>query len=101
MVSVPIGKIISVITVHRKLHISKLYDRVPQVRCPLSVQSREAQLKWCRQLINWTVSDWGEIHFTDESTFAMQPLDKSVRVWRNVRTRNQPQNTTEYDAFRG
>lgn len=101
MVSAHIRKTISVITVQRKLHMSKLYDRVPQVCCPLSVQSREARLKWCRELINWTVSDWGEVLFTDESKFAMQPYDKSVGVWREVRTRNQPQNTTEHDAFRG
>ncbi|GFX45083.1 transposable element Tcb1 transposase [Trichonephila clavipes] len=39
--------------------------------------------------------------FTDESRFALEPDDKSIRIWRKQGTRNQPQNTTEHHAFRG
>ncbi|GBL80410.1 Transposable element Tcb1 transposase [Araneus ventricosus] len=58
-------------------------------------------IKWCRQHANWTVSDWGNVMFTDESRFALQPYDKRVRVRREQDTRNRPENITEHHAFRG
>ena len=101
MVASAIGKTISATTVRRRLHMNGLYARVPRVCVPLSVQARGARLKWCRQHVNWTVSDWGNVMFTDESRFALQPDDKRVRVWREQGTRNRPENITEHHAFRG
>ncbi|GFV78966.1 HTH_Tnp_Tc3_2 domain-containing protein [Trichonephila clavipes] len=75
--------------------------RVLRVCVPLFVQSRGARLKWCRQHGNWTVSDWGNVMFTDESRFALEPDDKHLRIWRKQGTRNKPQNITEHHAFRG
>ncbi|GFV46988.1 transposable element Tcb1 transposase [Trichonephila clavipes] len=68
---------------------------------PLSVQSRGAHLKWCRERGNWTVSDWGNVMFTDESRFALEPDDKRIRIWRKQGTHNQSQNITEHHTFRG
>ncbi|GFX98275.1 HTH_Tnp_Tc3_2 domain-containing protein [Trichonephila clavipes] len=48
MVRASIGKAISAATVRRRLHMNELYVRVPRVCVPLSVQSRGAQIKWCR-----------------------------------------------------
>ncbi|GFU28824.1 transposable element Tcb2 transposase [Trichonephila clavipes] len=45
MVTASIGKAISAATVSRRLHMNGLYARVPQVCVPLSIQSRETQLK--------------------------------------------------------
>ncbi|GFV52120.1 transposable element Tcb1 transposase [Trichonephila clavipes] len=39
--------------------------------------------------------------FTDESRFALEPVDKRIRIWRKQGTDNQPQNITEHRAFRG
>ncbi|GFW77574.1 transposable element Tcb2 transposase [Trichonephila clavipes] len=55
MVTASIGKAISAATVCRRLNMNGLYARVPRVWVPLSVQSREARLKWCREHGNWTV----------------------------------------------
>ncbi|GFX06177.1 transposable element Tcb1 transposase [Trichonephila clavipes] len=100
MVTASIGKAISAAIVCRRLHMNGLYDRVPRV-CVLSIQSRGARLKWCQEHGNLTVSDWGNVKFTDESRFAMEPDDKRIRIWRKQGTRNQPQNITEQHAFRG
>ncbi|GFW97592.1 transposable element Tcb1 transposase [Trichonephila clavipes] len=81
--------------------MNALYVRVSRVCVPLSVQSRGARLKWCREHGSWTVSDWGNVMFTDESRFALEPDDKRIRMWRKQGTRNQPQNITEHHAFRG
>ncbi|GFW25393.1 HTH_Tnp_Tc3_2 domain-containing protein [Trichonephila clavipes] len=90
MVTASIGKAISGATVHRRLYMNGLYARVPRFCIPLSVQSREGRLKWCREHCNWTVSDWGSVMFTDESRFALEPDDKRIRIWRKQGTRNQP-----------
>ncbi|GFX27273.1 HTH_Tnp_Tc3_2 domain-containing protein [Trichonephila clavipes] len=84
MVTASIGKaLISAATVRRRLHMNGLYARVPRVCVPLSVQSRGARLKWCWEHGNWTVSDWGNVRFTDESRFALEPDDKRIRIWRH------------------
>ncbi|GFV08164.1 HTH_Tnp_Tc3_2 domain-containing protein [Trichonephila clavipes] len=80
MVTASIGKVISAATVRRRLHMNGLYAQVPRVCVPLSVQSREARLKCCREHHNWAVSDWGNVMFTDESIFALEPDDKRIRI---------------------
>ncbi|GFW87319.1 HTH_Tnp_Tc3_2 domain-containing protein [Trichonephila clavipes] len=101
MVTASIGKAISAATVRRRLHVIGLYAWVPRVFFPLSIQSRGARLKWCREHGNWTVSDWGNVMFTNESRFALEPVDKRIRKWRKQGTRIQSQNITEHHAFRG
>ncbi|GFT15921.1 transposable element Tcb1 transposase [Trichonephila clavipes] len=99
--SVHCGKAISAATVRQRLHMNGLYALVPRVCVPLYVQSRGARLKWCLEHGNRTVSVWGNAMFTDESRFALEPDDLRIRIWRKQGTRNQPQNITEYNAFRG
>ncbi|GFU68456.1 HTH_Tnp_Tc3_2 domain-containing protein [Trichonephila clavipes] len=94
MITESIGKAISAATVHQRLHMNGLYAWVPQACVPLSVQSRRAQLKWCREHGCWTRSDWGNVMFTDESRFALEPDDKRIRIWHKQGTCNQPQNIT-------
>lgn len=55
----------------------------------------------CRQHINWTIPDWGNVMFTEELSFVLQPNEKRVNVGREVGTRNRPQYIPEYEAFRG
>ncbi|GFW49832.1 transposable element Tcb1 transposase [Trichonephila clavipes] len=47
------------------------------------------------------LSDWGNVMFTDDSIFALEPDDKHIKIWRKQGTRNQPQNITEHHAFLG
>ncbi|GFV41131.1 transposable element Tcb1 transposase [Trichonephila clavipes] len=99
MVKASIGKAICAATVRRRLHMNGLYARVPRICVSLSVQSRGARLKWSREYGSWTLSDWGNIMFTDELRFALEPDDKHIRIWRKQETRNQPQNITEHPTF--
>ena len=57
MVTALIGKAISAATVRRRLNMSGLYPRVTRVCVFLSIQSRGAWLKWCREHVSWTASD--------------------------------------------
>lgn len=88
MVAENIGKRISATTVCQMLYLNGLKSQVQWVWILLPVRSREAQLKWCHQYANWTVSDWCNIMFTDESRFVLQPYDNCVRVWREQVTCN-------------
>ncbi|KFM70504.1 hypothetical protein X975_15434, partial [Stegodyphus mimosarum] len=81
--------------------MSELYARVHRVCVPLSVQSRGARLQWCQEHVNWNVSDWGNVMFTDESRFLLEPDDKRIRIWCEQRTHNQSQNITEHHTCRG
>ncbi|GFW02779.1 HTH_Tnp_Tc3_2 domain-containing protein [Trichonephila clavipes] len=90
MITASIGKAISAATARRRLHKNGLYARVHRVCVPLSVQSRGALLKWCREHGNWTVSNWGTVMFTDESRFALEAHGKRIRIWRKQGTRNHP-----------
>ena len=101
MVAAAIDKTMSTATVRRRLHLNGLYTRVPRICVPLSFQSRGARLKWCLQHVNWTVSEWANVMFTDYSRFALQPDNKRVRVWREQGTCNRPENATEHHASRG
>ncbi|GFW85067.1 transposable element Tcb1 transposase [Trichonephila clavipes] len=56
MVTASSGKAISAANVRRRLHMNGLYAQVPRICVPLSVQSRGARLKWCREHGNRTVS---------------------------------------------
>ena len=67
IVTASIGKVIPAATVRRRLHMSRLYARVPRVCVFLFFQSRGVQFKWYREHVNWTVSDRGDVMFTDES----------------------------------
>ncbi|GFT32418.1 uncharacterized protein TNCV_4484371 [Trichonephila clavipes] len=49
MLTASIGKAISAASVCRRLHMNRQYARGPRVCFPLSVQSRGARLKWCRE----------------------------------------------------
>ncbi|GFX83120.1 HTH_Tnp_Tc3_2 domain-containing protein [Trichonephila clavipes] len=62
MVTASIGKAISAATVRQRVHINGLYVRVPRVWVLLSIQSRGARLKWCREHDNWTVADWDNVY---------------------------------------
>lgn len=76
MVATAIGKIISATNVHWRLHMNGLFGKVPLFSVPLSAKSRGARRMWCVQHINWTMSDWGNIMFTDELRFTLQPVHK-------------------------
>ncbi|GFW71223.1 transposable element Tcb1 transposase [Trichonephila clavipes] len=101
MVTASIGKAISAATVRQRLHMNGLYTRVPRVSVPLYVQSRGARLKWCQEHGNWTVFDWSNVMFIDESRFALEPDDKRIRIWRKQGTRNKLQNITHSEAHYG
>ncbi|GFU28416.1 hypothetical protein TNCV_3579801 [Trichonephila clavipes] len=66
------------------------YARVIRVRVPLNRPIKRGAIKVVAGTWQLTVSDWGNVMFTDESRFALEPDDKRIRVWCKQGTRNHP-----------
>ena len=43
---------------------------------------KRGTIKVVPERVNWTVSDWGNLMFIDESRFTVEPVEKRIRIWR-------------------
>ena len=68
-------------TIRRRLQQSRLSERRPLLRLPLTQNHRRLRRQWCDERRMWT-AEWNEIVFTDESRFCLQHHDGCIRVWR-------------------
>ncbi|GFU77286.1 transposable element Tcb2 transposase [Trichonephila clavipes] len=57
------------------------------------------RFNWCKEHQNWTEHQWSHVLFTDESRFSLTGDSKSVYIWRESGTRNDPSNIVERDRF--
>ena len=48
----------------------------------LNKQHRQARLQWCLEHSNWTVEDWKNVLFSDESTFYVIKRKSETKIWR-------------------
>ncbi len=47
----------------------------------LSVKNRKLRLQWAWTHQNWTIEDWKNVAWSDESRFLRQHLDGGVKIW--------------------
>ena len=45
---------------------------------------------WAKNYSKWDDNKWSKVAFSDESTFALRPSQKSARVWRKRGDRYKP-----------
>ncbi|GFX57210.1 transposable element Tcb2 transposase [Trichonephila clavipes] len=69
-------------TIRRRLAEEHLGSRYPLRVLPLTITHRHLRLEWCRARGNWTVAEWNQVVFSDESRFNLGSDDNRVRVWR-------------------
>ena len=48
----------------------------------LSKKHREQRVAWCRQYCHWTINDWRNVIFSDESTFYVLRRKNQCKIWR-------------------
>ena len=73
---------VSVRTVQRTLIDMGFRSRRPS-RVPLLTKRHKAlRLAWARQHRHWTLNDWKNVVWSDESRFQLYRADGRVRVWR-------------------
>ncbi|KAG0421743.1 hypothetical protein HPB47_002403 [Ixodes persulcatus] len=77
---------VSLATIRRRLREAGLHGCVAAQKPYLTDRQRRQRLDFARAHEDWTISEWGEVIFTDESTFSSR-WDQRRRVWRPYNTR--------------
>ena len=74
--------IVSTQNVRNRLHERGLHAR-RSLRSPAIRHGNRARcVLWCQQHQNWTVDQWGQVLFTDESRFGLHPDSRRMLIWR-------------------
>ena len=69
-------------TIKRILQEQNLHRRVPAKKPLLTQAHRDRRLQWCLTRQDWTVEQWKNLHFSDESRFNLFKCDGRKKVWR-------------------
>lgn len=69
-------------TVRRRLHEAELSSRRPAKKPLLTREHRVQRLNFARLHQNWTVNDWKQVLFSDETRVSLKAPDGRERVWR-------------------
>lgn len=88
-------------TIRRRLAESNLRAYRPARAPQLLPQHRRARLAFARQYVDWTVEDWKDILFSDESRIALRGPDGRQRVYRRQKERFAPCAISETVAYQG
>ncbi|GFV98651.1 transposable element Tcb2 transposase [Trichonephila clavipes] len=71
--------------------LKDIWDRgAHYVCCPLTPTHRRFRMEWCGARGSWTVAEWNQVVFSDESRFNFSSDDKRVRVWKPSGERLDP-----------
>ncbi|GFW81420.1 transposable element Tcb2 transposase [Trichonephila clavipes] len=86
-------------TVYRRLNHAGLYARRPAVCIPLTSAHKRDRLKWSLKHQHWSVGEWVNVMFSDESRFSLSRHSRWLTIWRERGTRFEPRNITERHHF--
>lgn len=70
-------------TIRRHLREAELRSRAQVPR--LTLAHRRARLQFACNHVNWTVRQWRNVYFSDESRFCLYGNDARIRTWRRQR----------------
>ena len=77
-------------TVRRRLTESGEFKSYWKVKKPfISEKNRKIRVKWCEDRIDWPVSRWRKLMYTDESPYLVR-YGCRIRVWRTKNERYKP-----------
>ncbi|GFV05906.1 transposable element Tcb2 transposase [Trichonephila clavipes] len=85
-------------TVYRRLNHYALCARRPAVCIPLTSAHKRALLNWSLKH-HWSVGEWTNVMFSDESQFSLSSDSRRGTIWRECGTRFEPRNITERHNF--
>ncbi len=77
-------------TTHRTLKQMGYSSRRPHRVPLLSDKNRTRRIQFTQTHQNWTIVDWKNIAWSDESRFLLQHSDVRVRIWCKVHERMNP-----------
>lgn len=88
-------------TIRRRLEEDDLHACRPARAPKLERYHRVARLRFAREHANWSLEDWGNVLFTDESRVALRAPDGRERVYRRRGERFLPITTRQTESFHG
>lgn len=86
---------------YRRLNRHGLFGRRPAICIPLTNAHRGARNAWCREHNTWTMEQWSQVLFTDESGYSLNSVSSHVMIWLEPGTRYLPTNILERDKYGG
>ncbi len=69
-------------TTHRTLKQMGYSSRRSYLVALLSAKKRKRRLQFAQAHQNWTIEDWKNVAWSDESQFLMRHIDSKVKIWR-------------------
>ena len=88
-------------TVGNRPHVAQLLARRPNIVLPLNASHRQLREVWCRLRQKWTLAQWSNVVFSDESKFVLDFHDGRQRVWSRTWERYQPRAMIAHDSYGG
>ncbi|GFU83209.1 HTH_Tnp_Tc3_2 domain-containing protein [Trichonephila clavipes] len=69
-------------TLQRRLVDVGIRRRQLLKRLPLAPHHRQCQMDFCQPRASWSMTDWRDVTFSDESRFNLNADEKCIRIWR-------------------
>lgn len=85
--------------VQRLYKTNKIHKRKPTRKPGLTKAMKAARLQWCIQHQDWTLEDWKNVIWTDETSVVLGHKRGSQRVWRTAKEAYEP--TCIRNRFKG
>jgi len=95
------GRPVSDRTIRRRLQQEGLRARRPFRGPILTEANRQNRLQWAQRHQRWTLRQWENVLFSDESRFCVSVADGRLRVWRRRGERYARCCITEHNRFGG
>ncbi|GFT88801.1 transposable element Tcb2 transposase [Trichonephila clavipes] len=73
--------------------------RRPAVCIPLTFAHKRARLNWSLKHQHWSVGEWANVMFSDESRFSLSSDSRRVKIRRERGARFEPRNIAERHHF--
>ncbi|GFW30092.1 transposable element Tcb2 transposase [Trichonephila clavipes] len=86
-------------TVCGRLNHAGLYARRPAVCILLTSAHKRARLNWSLKHQHWSVGEWDNVMFSEESRFSLSSDSRRITMWRERGIRFEPRNITERHHF--
>ena len=95
------GSKLSQKTIKRYVHRSGIRSYIAASKPYLTSKHIAARLNWCITRQKWSMQQWNNVAFSDESSFTLKPIKNHSRVWRlsNTRYCNRNMVTTFKSGF--
>lgn len=92
---------VSLETVRKRLRARNLFSR-RQLRVPeLSRENKINRLNWCLEHQNWTIEDWQNVLFSDETRIGLRSDDRRIRVLRGPGRQARLQTARSVPKYKG